>query len=130
MATYTYEGKEYLKCSKCVWPRIEATEENIAEHYGYNRLLEPYRTCKKCRIKVHEFYERNKEEINSIRELYPTDPQKKKETRNRLVTCPYCSTAVKSCYFQKHRRTQKCIEAEKQFLENKNKSQTVPNGTI
>ena len=46
MATYTYEGKEYLKCSKCFWPRIEATEENIAEHYGYNRFLQPYRTCK------------------------------------------------------------------------------------
>ena len=113
MATYTLDGKEYLKCSKCFWPRIEATEENIAEHYGYNLLLQPYRTCKKCRIKVHEFYAKNKEEINHIKKLYPTDPEKKKESANRLVTCPYCSAAVKSYCFQKHRRTQKCNEAEK-----------------
>ena len=62
--------------------------------------------------------------------MYPTDPKKVKETANRKVTCPYCSTAVSSSYFSRHRKTLKCIEAEKHFLENKTKSQTVPNGTI
>ena len=101
-------NKDILKCSKCKWPKHEATEEHIAKYYGYNRLCEPYKTCKKCRGKVHEFYEKHKVDINEYQKSHYQEHGK--ESRSRIVECPLCLAQVSRQYLPKHKETLKCFE--------------------
>ena len=50
---YKEEGVETIKCSKC--PKLYLKNKEMSETYfGYNRLMEPYRTCMKCREYVRK----------------------------------------------------------------------------
>ena len=56
---YEEEGVETLKCSKC--PRLYLkNKEMIEKYFGYNRMLEPFRTCMICREKVNKYYREEK----------------------------------------------------------------------
>jgi len=40
-------SKDILICSKCNWPKHEATDEHIAQYYGYNRWASLIKLVKK-----------------------------------------------------------------------------------
>ena len=89
----------------------------IEKYVGYNRMLEPYRTCMICREKVRKF-DREKTEKDPeywkgfYRERYETKKDKLRESRNKLIKCPHCSTEIKNYYLPKHKRTIMRMEAQ------------------
>jgi hypothetical protein len=109
------DNKETITCSKCRWPTYDLNDENVKNFFGYNRFIKPNKTCIKCRIYQRSFYIRNKEEIDFLRQMYPTDKNKVKETRSRPVTCPFCSTVVTSQYLSQHKKSQKCLAVQEQI---------------
>ena len=59
---------KYIKCSQCKCKYIH-DDEHIINEFGYNRLVERFKTCVKCRLKRSAYTQRV---MNSTKDNHQT----------------------------------------------------------
>ena len=110
------KNDKYIICSKCKCKYI-IDEEHISTDFGYTRLEERYKTCKKCRaiskISGKIYYDNHKGKRKEYSNKYKEEHKEETKAYDILIyldkkVCPNCNREVVKHQFAKHQRTQKC----------------------
>ena len=88
--------EEHIKCSTCGC-KYMAIYAQIDLWFGYNRLDNRYKTCKKCR----ESRKNNKQEGKEYNKAYSLEKLK----------CDMCNCTVSRSNLSRHKQTNKCYNA-------------------
>ena len=100
---------KYIMCSKCHMKFIN-DDEHIKIDFGYNRLNERYKNCKKCRKYNAEKVALNRtqirEEITRTGRYIPK--VKQAQDPSEIVECDVCCKTLRRDVLKRHRMTLNC----------------------
>ena len=95
-------------------------EHNIKEHFGYDRLGEPFKTCLKCREQrrksgrecAQRYYDSYRDEVLEKRRTYREQHKEELQEKSKEhITCDVCGSSVRRWGLARHQRTNKCKKA-------------------
>ena len=117
-----HNDDKYITCSRCN-KKYHDTDDNVKQHFGYNKVNERFKVCAMCRQykldnrerilqrgkeRGKEYYEENKDAILEKSKKYR---ERNKDSIYEVVKCNVCGVSICKHGLARHQHTNKCKNA-------------------